>query len=67
MTAGYCFHAGWPTKTFELRWSKAKNRPVVVVTDEAWDYEDEALAAELSAEVSSCRSLLEAAESLDIL
>lgn len=53
-------------KRFELFWSTTKNRPVVRVIDENWDYEDCEWAAELSAEVRECRSIEAAAEMLGL-
>ena len=51
---------------YELFWSKVKARPRVRVVSEDWDYEDEADAADLSAEVSDCRTLADAAERLGL-
>lgn len=51
---------------FELRWSKAKARPVVVVVGDEWDYDDCEDAADMSAEVRHCRSLADAAEVLGL-
>lgn len=64
---GYRFSSGGPhPKMFELRWSKAKSRAIVVCVDENWDYEDAEDAAELSVDLRDCASLSDAAEMLGL-
>lgn len=64
---GYRFSSGGPhPKVFELRWSKAKQRAVVVCVDENWDYDDTEDAAELTSEVRECKTLADAADLLGL-
>lgn len=63
----YAFRVGREQKAFELRMSRTKGRPVVVVVDADWDYEDCEDAADMSADVAHCRSVREAAEFLGLL
>lgn len=53
-------------KYFEIRWSAKRNRFIVTVTDEDWDYEDEADARDMSSEIRNAKSVEDAIEILGV-